>query len=73
MIPRQARDRIPRWWEAAYLHRQDAVPIRFLEEARVSLPGLRGADMAPPPEEGFGAMSLERIRLHLDQGMPEWP
>lgn len=69
-VLRRARERILRWWEAAYLDRQDAMPARFTEEARASLPGL-GRDTAP--EEVFGAMALQRLRLRLDQGVPEWP
>lgn len=68
----RARDRILRWWDTAYLGRQDAVPLRFSEEARASLPGLGAADGASPAEEVFAAMGLQRLRLHLDQGMPEW-
>jgi hypothetical protein len=71
-ILRQARERILHWWDAAYLARQDAVPLRFSEEARASLPGLDGTDREAPPEEVFAAMGLQRLRLHLDQGMPEW-
>lgn len=69
----RARDRILHWWDAAYLVRQDTVPLRFSEEARASLPGLDGPHGETPPEEVFSAMSLQRLRLHLDQGMPEWP
>ena len=70
---RRARDRILRWWDAAYLGRRDTVPLRLSEEARASLPGLGGAHGASPPEEVFAAMGLQRLRLHLDQGIPEWP
>ena len=72
-VLRHARGRILRWWDTAYLDRLDAVPVRFSEEARASLPGLCGAENNPPSEEVFAAMGLQRLRLHLDQGVPEWP
>jgi hypothetical protein len=68
----RARTAILRWWEAAYLIRQDALPRRFAEEARASLPGLDDAGQDASPEAVFAAMGLQRLRLHLDQGVPEW-
>ena len=47
-------------------------PVRFSEEARASLPGLHGPKQATAPEEVFAAMGLQRLRLRLDQGVPEW-
>ena len=72
VVLRRARDGILRWWDAAYLKRQDTVAIRFSEEARASLPGLRGPGQDASPEEVFMAMGLQRLRLRLDQGVPEW-
>ena len=71
-VLRRARESILRWWDAAYLDRQDAVPGRFSEEARASLPGLRGVEPPTSPDEVFAAMGIQRLRLHLDQGVPEW-
>lgn len=48
------------------------MPQRFAEEARASLPGLGGIGPDMPTEEVFAAMGLQRLWLHLDQGMPEW-
>ncbi len=72
MLILRARDRIESWWEAAY--RQDAnatIPIRFVEEARVSLPGL----VSQKPiglDDVFGAMRLQRVRLQFNQQAAEW-
>lgn len=54
------------------LDRQDTMAVRFSEEARACLPGLRGEGQATVPEEVFAAMTMQRPRLHLDQGVPEW-
>jgi hypothetical protein len=72
-VLRRARGAILRWWDAAYLTGRDVLPVRFSDEARASLPGLRGPEQAATPEEVFAAMGLQRLRLRLDQGVPEWP
>ncbi len=69
---RRSHDRILHWWNAAYLNRQDAVTGRFSEEAKASLPGLRGSGQDASLEEVFVAMGLQRFRLRFDQGVPEW-
>jgi len=69
---RRARESILRWWDTAYLDRQDSVPGRFSEEAQASLPGLRGAEPPASPKEVFAAMDIQRLRLRLDQNVPEW-
>jgi hypothetical protein len=51
---------------------QPSMPVRFSEEAWTCLPGLRDEGQAIAPEEVFTAMSMQRRRLHLDQGAPEW-
>jgi HNH endonuclease len=71
-ILRRARDGILQWWEAAYLNRQDTMATRFSEEAKASLPGLRRPEQDASPEAVFTAMGLQRLRLRLDQGVPEW-
>ena len=58
--------------DAAYLARQECDAAAVSEEARASLPGLHGPDKELSPEEVFTAVGLQRLRLHLDQGMPEW-
>ena len=71
-VLRQARAAILHWWEGAYLNRIDAMPLRFAEEARASLPGLSGPEQDASPDDVFTAMGLQRLRLRLDQGVPEW-
>jgi hypothetical protein len=48
------------------------MPVRFSEEAQASLPGLRAPGQGLLPEAVFAAMGLQRLRLRLDQGVPEW-
>ena len=67
---RQAEDRIRAWWEGAYLTGGAVLHGRFLEEAAASLPTLPGDSAGA--EHVFAAMSLQRLRLHRDQGVPEW-
>ena len=69
---RRARISILQWRDAAYLDRQDAVPVQFTEEAQASLPGLPGLEQKTSPEEVFAAMGIQRLRLRLDQGVLEW-
>ncbi len=70
----RAGDGIVSWWEAAYLVPGDLVlPSRFGEEARASLPGLSGQSGIPGHDEVLAAVSLQRLRLRRDQGVPEWP
>lgn len=70
----RAGDDIVSWWESAYLVSGDIVlPSRFGEEARASLPGLSGQGGIPGHDEVLAAISLQRLRLRRDQGVPEWP
>lgn len=71
-VLQRARDAIMRWWDAAYLDKTDVMAMRFSKEARASLPGLRGLEQDTSPEDVFAAMRIQRLRLHLDQGVPEW-
>jgi SAM-dependent methyltransferase len=67
-----AGDGIAAWWTAAYLRPDDPIlPARFIAEATASLPGLPFASN-PPPTEVYAALSLQRIRLRQNQGVPEW-
>lgn len=70
-----ASEPIQGWWQRAYLEAGGAVLARrFADEARASLPGL-GGQSAPVPELGevFAALRVQRLRLHHDQQVPEWP
>ena len=66
---RQAGDRIRAWWDGAYLN-GEVLHGRFMEEAAASLPALPGDGAGA--EQVFAAMGLQRLRLHRDQGIPEW-
>ena len=67
-----ASDALASWWSAAYLRPDDAIlPSRFATEAAASLPGLDSAH-AFQLENVQTAMALQRMRLHQDQGVPEW-
>ncbi len=69
----RARDRIATWWNAAYRRVDDeSVPVRFVEEARVSLPGLAQAEGDVGVDDVFDAMRLQRVRLRFNQQAPEW-
>ena len=48
------------------------MPLRFTEEARASLPGLSGPEQDASPDDVFTAMGVQRLRLRLDQGVPDW-
>ena len=70
----RAADSIVSWWDGAYLVPGDLVlPARFGEEARASLPGLSDPNGIPGVNEVLAAVSLQRLRLQRDQGVPEWP
>ena len=68
-----ARGRILAWWHAAYFDEaRGLLRIRFVEEARASLPGLLASETDVTPEDVFAAMELQRLRLRQDQQVPEW-
>ncbi len=69
---RQAGDRIRAWWESAYLNVGAALEGRFMQEAAASLPALPEDGAEAGAEQVFAAMGLQRLRLHRDQGVPEW-
>jgi hypothetical protein len=69
---RRAAAPIQEWWQRAYLDGSSPLlPRRFSDEARASLPGLGGPD-APPAEEVFAALRVQRLRLRHNQQVPEW-
>jgi hypothetical protein len=63
----QARPRLERWWEAAYLS-DGALAVRFLREAAAALPLGDDTDAASV----YAAMDWRRLRLRQDQQVPEW-
>lgn len=64
---------IAAWWSEAYLSLGDAVlPTRFAAEARSSLPGLGSGSRRADTSDVLAAVSLQRLRLRHDQGVPEW-
>jgi hypothetical protein len=69
----RARDRIETCWDSAYRQvEDDTVPARFVEEARVSLPGLAQAAGEVGVDDVFDAMRLQKVRLRFNQQAPEW-
>nr|WP_264185147.1 class I SAM-dependent methyltransferase [Roseicella aerolata] len=66
----EARPRILRWWEEAYLEAGPVIRTRFLEEARTTLP--LPQDREPALEELFAALDFRRLRLRQETQLPEW-
>jgi hypothetical protein len=64
-----ARPRILAWWQETYLA-NDALRLRFSEEARSSLPLRHDGDVAV--EEVFAAVDFRRLRLRQETQAPEW-
>jgi hypothetical protein len=62
-----ARERMIRWWVAAYLN-DDALRPRFMREAAAALP-LSGAQTSTAV---YDALDWRRLRLRQDQQVPEW-
>lgn len=65
-----AQDRMMSWWSAAYGEADQPLAERFALEAVASLPGL--ALTVPEVTDVFDAACLQRLRLKLDQQVPEW-
>ncbi|MGO9060948.1 MAG: methyltransferase type 12, partial [Candidatus Binataceae bacterium] len=69
---RQAQDLIEAWWNAGYYSSPNAtISERFLSEARASLPSIVGTAQ-PSLDDIFSGVALQRLRLKLDQQVPEW-
>lgn len=66
----EARPRILRWWEEAYLNGAPAVRARFAEEARTTLP--IPPEGEPSLEELFAALDFRRLRLRQETQLAEW-
>jgi SAM-dependent methyltransferase len=62
-----ARDRIIRWWDAAYLD-DDALRPRFQREAAAALPWSNGGSSTTI----YDALNWRRLRLWQDQQVPQW-
>ncbi len=69
----RARNGVLAWWGVAYLAAGNAaLPRRFVDEARASLPAMNPAAGIPDPDAVYAAVGLQRLRLHRDQQVPEW-
>jgi hypothetical protein len=69
----QAHDGVLDWWRAAYFAPDNAaLPRRFSDEARASLPAVEASIGVPDLGEVYAAVGLQRLRLHQDQQVPEW-
>jgi SAM-dependent methyltransferase len=62
-----ARQRIIRWWELAWLS-DPGLGDRFAREAEAALPGVA----VPTPEGIFEGLEWRRLRLRTEQQVPEW-
>ena len=71
LVLRRAKDRIVEWWHAGYVSAADRLlGEQFTLEASATLPTLQSS--ANDLEDVFSAVSLQRLRLHNDQRIPEW-
>jgi SAM-dependent methyltransferase len=68
-----SRERIADWWDTAYIAARDGVtPLRFLEGARASLPGLPRPGEPIDTHDVFSAMRIQRMRVRFNQQAAEW-
>ena len=65
-----ARPAIQAWWDEAYLAADAALRLRFIEEARTSLPIAK--EREPDLDEVFAALEFRRLRLRQEAQVPEW-
>jgi SAM-dependent methyltransferase len=68
LLIHEARPRIMRWWETAYL--DTALESQFFLEAEAALPGCNVADASL--DAVFDAVQHQRLRLRKDQQLREW-
>jgi hypothetical protein len=66
----EARPRILEWWQRGYLEAGEATRLRFLEEARSTLPVPDDRD--PGLDDLFAALDFRRLRLRQETQVPEW-
>jgi hypothetical protein len=61
------------WWDGSYLSGGNiALQRRFADEVRASLPAVATSDRPLDIEGVYAAVTLQRLRLHQDQQVPEW-
>ena len=65
-----SRAAIKAWWQDAYLDSNDAVRLRFREEAATSLPVLAGASL--DLDDLFTALDFKRMQLRQETQSAEW-
>jgi hypothetical protein len=69
-IMRASQDRIMTWWGTAYRMAKPVIGERFILEAVSSLPNVSSDDCSLG--DIYEAACLQRMRLKLDQQVPEW-
>jgi SAM-dependent methyltransferase len=67
----EAKPRILQWWQEAYLDGPQALRLRFMEEARSTLPVPAQSD-ALDLEDLFSALDFRRLRLRQETQIAEW-
>jgi hypothetical protein len=67
----EAKPRIMQWWQEAYLEGAHPLRLRFLEEARSTLP-VAGEAEALNLEDLFAALDFRRLRLRQETQIAEW-
>jgi hypothetical protein len=67
----EAKPRILNWWQNAYLDGPPPLSLRFMEEARSSLP-VPAESGALDLEDLFSALDFRRLRLRQETQISEW-
>ena len=66
----QARERILNWWQIGYEQSDTSTRERFRAEVAAGLPAVATGNFQL--EEAFDALVVQRMRLRVDQRVPEW-
>ena len=66
----QARERILDWWQIGYEQSDTSTRERFRAEVAAGLPAVATGNFQL--EEAFDALVVQRMRLRVDQRVPEW-
>jgi hypothetical protein len=66
----QARERTLDWWQLGYEQSDALTRERFRAEVAAGLPAIATGNFQL--EEAFDALVVQRMRLRVDQGVPEW-
>ena len=66
----QARERILDWWQIGYEQSDTSTRERFRAEVAAGLPAITTGNFQL--EEAFDALVVQRMRLRVEQGVPEW-